>query len=177
MDPARSPTRARAGVGFVFTDPDAQVVMPTPAEDVALSLRRLRLPSAERDARVAGALAHVGLARPGRRRVHDLSSGQRQLLAVAAVLATGPRLLVLDEPTTLLDLRNTRLVRRTVDAVRVPVVLATHDLDLAAACDRVLVVDRGGWWWTGRPAPDAACLPGTQGRCVSVGVLDTREQP
>ena len=143
VDPARSPARARRLVGFVFTDPDAQVVMPTPAEDVALSLRRLRLPAAERDARVAAALAHVGLCDRADVSVHDLSSGQRQLLAVAAVLATAPRLLVLDEPTTLLDLRNTRRVRRIVDGVEVPVVLATHDLDLAASADRVLVVDDG----------------------------------
>ena len=143
LDPARFPARARAAVGFVFTDPDAQVVMPTPAEDVALSLRRLRLPAAERDARVVEALTHVGLADRADVSVYDLSSGQRQLLAVAAVLATSPRLLVMDEPTTLLDLRNTRLLRRTVDAVTVPVVVATHDLDLAAGCERVLVVDGG----------------------------------
>ena len=117
VDPARHPARARAAVGFVFTDPDAQVVMPTPAEDVALSLRRLRLPT-------AGAGRPRGRGAGPRRAadradvsVHDLSSGQRQLLAVAAVLATAPRLLVIDEPTTLLDLRNTRLLRRTVDAV------------------------------------------------------------
>ena len=156
VDPARSPARARAAVGFVFTDPDAQVVMPTPAEDVALSLRRLRLPAAERDARVAAALDHVGLASRADVSVHDLSSGQRQLLAVAAVLATAPRLLVMDEPTTLLDLRNTRLLRRTVDAVGVPVVVATHDLDLAASCERVLVVDGGGWSPTTPPAPPCA---------------------
>jgi len=153
VDPARSPTRARAAVGFVFTDPDAQVVMPTPAEDVALSLRRLRLPRAERDARVAEALAHVGLSDRADVSVHDLSSGQRQLLAVAAVLATAPRLLVMDEPTTLLDLRNTRLLRRTVDTVGVPVVIATHDLDLAAACDRVIVVDGGRVVADDEPAP------------------------
>lgn len=143
LDPARRPDRARALVGFVFTDPDAQVVMPTPAEDVALSLRRLRLGRAEREQRVARALADVGLAERADVSVHDLSSGQRQLLALAAVLATSPRLLVLDEPTTLLDRRNTRLVRATIDAVAVPVVMATHDLDLAASCDRVLVVDDG----------------------------------
>jgi biotin transport system ATP-binding protein len=143
VDPARAPARARALVGFVFTDPDAQVVMPTPAEDVALSLRRLRLPPDVRDDRVARALEHVGLADRADVPVHDLSSGQRQLLAIAAVLATGPSLLVLDEPTTLLDRRNTRLVRRTIDAVEVPVVVATHDLDLAASFERVLVVDGG----------------------------------
>lgn len=153
VDPARSPAAARSMVGFVFTDPDAQVVMPTPAEDVALSLRRLRLPRAERDTRVRTALAHVGLADRADVPVHDLSSGQRQLLAIAAVLATGPRLLVLDEPTTLLDRRNTRLVRRTVEQVQVPVVLATHDLELAASCDRVLVVEDGRVVADGEPGP------------------------
>ncbi len=156
LDPARSPARARAAVGFVFTDPDAQVVMPTPAEDVALSLRRLRLPRAERDSRVAAALARVGLTERADVPVHDLSSGQRQLLAIAAVLATQPRLLVLDEPTTLLDRRNTRLVRRTVDEVAVPVLLATHDLDLAASCDRVLVVEAGRVVADGPPEPTLA---------------------
>jgi biotin transport system ATP-binding protein len=153
VDPARSPAVARAVVGFVFTDPDAQVVMPTPAEDVALSLRRLRLPRAARDARVSGALAAVGLDDRADVPVAELSSGQKQLLAVAAVLATQPRLLVLDEPTTLLDRRNTRLVRRTVDALDVPVVLATHDLELAAACDRVVVVDGGRVVADGAPGP------------------------
>lgn len=156
VDPARSPARARAQVGFVFTDPDAQVVMPTPAEDVALSLRRLRLPRAERDARVARALAEVGLAERADVPVHELSSGQRQLLAVAAVLSTAPRLLVLDEPTTLLDRRNARLVRSTLDAVPVPIVLATHDLDLAAWADRVLVVDGGTVVADGPPGPTLA---------------------
>ncbi len=156
VDPARSPARARSLVGFVFTDPDAQVVMPTPAEDVALSLRRLRLPRAERDTRVHDALDHVGLAERADVPVHDLSSGQRQLLAIAAVLATGPRLLVLDEPTTLLDRRNTRLVRATVERVEVPVVLATHDLDLAASCHRVLVVDDGRVVADGPPEPTLA---------------------
>lgn len=156
VDPARSPARARSLVGFVFTDPDAQVVMPTPAEDVALSLRRLRLPRPERDARVQAALTAVGLADRADVPVHDLSSGQRQLLAVAAVLATGPRLLVLDEPTTLLDRRNTRLVRATVEQVQVPVVLATHDEDLAASCDRVLVVEDGRVVADGAPTPTLA---------------------
>jgi biotin transport system ATP-binding protein len=161
VDPARSPARARAAVGFVFTDPDAQVVMPTPAEDVALSLRRLRLPVAERDARVAEALAHVGLADRADVSVHDLSSGQRQLLAVAAVLATSPRLLVMDEPTTLLDLRNTRLLRRTVDEVEVPVVLATHDLTWLPRATGSSWSTAAGWSPT--TPQDRRCGP--TGRC------------
>ena len=152
VDPARAPQRARALVGFVFTDPDAQVVMPTPAEDVALSLRRFRLPPEERDERVRAALSGVGLASRADVSVHELSSGQRQLLAIAAVLATEPALLVLDEPTTLLDLRNTLLVRDILRGLDVPVVLASHDLSLVEDMDRVLVVDGGRVVLDGEPA-------------------------
>lgn len=152
VDPARAPQRARSLVGFVFTDPDAQVVMPTPAEDVALSLRRFRLPRAERDERVRAALAGVGLASRADVSVHELSSGQRQLLAIAAVLATAPALLVLDEPTTLLDLRNTSLVRDILAGLDVPVVLASHDLSLVEDMDRVVVVDGGRVVLDGNPA-------------------------
>lgn len=143
MDVAREGPAVRSRVGFVFTDPDAQLVMPTPAEDVALSLRRLRLTAEERDERVRRVLDRFGLADHAHTSVHALSGGQKQLLALAGVLATEPALLVCDEPTTLLDLR----WRRTVDALLadldVPVVLVTHDLEAAARADRVLVVDRG----------------------------------
>ncbi len=89
------------------------------------------------------ALAEVGLADRADVSVHELSSGQRQLLAVAAVLATQPSLVVMDEPTTLLDLRNTHLIRSTIASLPVPVVVASHDLALVEDMERVLVVDGG----------------------------------
>lgn len=143
LDTVRDGAAVRRRVGFVFTDPDAQLVMPTPLEDVALSLRRLDVPAAERTDRAMAVLERFGLADRAHVPVHALSGGQKQLLALAGVLATEPALLVCDEPTTLLDLR----WRRTVDALLadldVPVVLVTHDLEAAARADRVLVVDRG----------------------------------
>ena len=77
------------------------------------------------------------------RSVHGLSGGQRQLLALAGVLATGPDILVADEPTTLLDLANTRQVADLLFGLEQQLVLVTHDLELAARCDRALVVDGG----------------------------------
>ena len=80
------------------------------------------------------------------------SGGQRQMLALASVLATEPEVLVCDEPTTLLDLRNSRLVHRVLSTLDQRVVLFTHDLDLLAGFDRVLVMDGGRVVHDGTPA-------------------------
>ncbi len=143
LDTARDGLSVRRRVGFLFTDPDAQVVMPTPAEDVALSLRRTGGTPAGRRQLARGWLARFGLAEHADLPVHALSAGQRQLLALAAVLATEPAVLVCDEPTTLLDLRWRRVVDDLLDGLDQQVVLVTHDLDAAARADRVLVVDGG----------------------------------
>lgn len=131
----------RRRVGFVFTHPDAQLVMPTPLEDVSLSLRRTVRDKAERRRRAREVLDTIGLGHRADVPVHSLSGGQKQLLALAGVLATDPEIVVADEPTTLLDLRNTRTVADRLFALRQQLVLVTHDLDLARRCDRVLVVD------------------------------------
>jgi biotin transport system ATP-binding protein len=127
--------------------------MPTPREDVALSLRRLPLDRAARDARVLAVLERFGLAHRAEVSVHALSGGQKQLLALAGVLATEPSVLVCDEPTTLLDLRWRRVVDELLDSVDQQVLQVTHDLDAAARADRVLVVDAGRVVYDGA-APD-----------------------
>ncbi|MFD4182780.1 energy-coupling factor ABC transporter ATP-binding protein [Rhodococcus sp. NPDC058514] len=143
LDTAREGRKVRRKVGFVFTDPDHQIIMPTVAEDIAFSLRRSPLPAAERDDRVATVLETFGLAGHAEHPTHLLSGGQKQLLALAAIMVTDPELIVADEPTTLLDLRNTRLVAATIAALRQQVIAVTHQLDLLADFDRVLVIDSG----------------------------------
>ena len=143
LDTARDGAEVRRHVAFAFTDPEAQLVMPTPAEDIALSLRRLGLTRAQRTARVADVLSRFGLAELADVSVHALSGGQKQLLALAGVLATEPDVLVCDEPTTLLDLRNTHAVARLLADLDQQVVLVTHDLTLATQIERVLVIDGG----------------------------------
>ncbi|MFX4286047.1 energy-coupling factor ABC transporter ATP-binding protein [Janibacter sp. G349] len=152
LDTARQGKEVRRRVGFCFTDPDAQIVMPTVAEDVAFSLRRRGLTRAEVDTRVEAALAAHGLAGRGDHPAHLLSGGQKQLLALAAVLVTEPDLLVMDEPTTLLDIRNARRVADVVRGLPQQVVLVTHHLDLLADFDRVLVFDRSRLVHDGPPA-------------------------
>lgn len=142
----------RKSVGFLFTDPATQLVMPTAAEDVALSLRRQRLTKAQRREAVIAWLAKFGLDHHADVSVHHLSGGQRQLLALTSVLATDPTVLVADEPTTLLDLRNTRRVADTLFALPQQLVLVTHNLTLAARCERILVMERGHVVFDGAPA-------------------------
>ncbi|MDO8144445.1 energy-coupling factor ABC transporter ATP-binding protein [Isoptericola sp. 178] len=143
LDVRRHGRAVRRRVGFVFTDPDAQIVMPTVAEDVAFSLRGSGLSRAQVRDRVAAELARHGLADHAGHPAHLLSGGQKQLLALSSVLVTAPDLVVADEPTTLLDLRNTRLIADRLAALEQRVVLVTHDLDLVDGYDRVLVVDEG----------------------------------
>lgn len=157
IDVGREPRRARDAVGFLFTSPDAQLLMPTPAEDLALSLRAAGVPRAEVAARVTDALARFGLADRADQPSYSLSGGQKQLLALAAVLVRRPRVLVADEPTTLLDLGNARRMADLLlegddhGAVADQVVIVTHDLDLAARCDVALRFAHGRLAEAGEP--------------------------
>ncbi len=143
LDTARRGRDVRRQVGFIFADPDTQIVMPTVAEDVAFSLRRHRLGREEVAARVIATLDRFGLADHADHPAHLLSSGQKQLLALAAVLVTEPQVLVCDEPTTLLDLRNAQEVHRLIDGLEQQVILVTHQLATIESWERVLVVDQG----------------------------------
>ncbi len=143
LDTARQGRDVRREVGFIFPDPDTQIVMPTVAEDVAFSLRRHKLTRQESAARVAAVLARFGLDDHADHPAHLLSSGQKQLLALAAVLVTDPTVLVCDEPTTLLDLRNADHVHRLLERLDQQIVMVTHHLALVESWERVLVVDEG----------------------------------
>ena len=152
-------TRVRAvrrRVGFVFQDPDAQIVHPTVAEDVAYGLENQGVPPGERATRVAEALERYGLAGHADHPAHLLSGGQKQLLAIAGVLVMRPARIVFDEPTTLLDLVNARRVAALIAGLEQHVVVVTHQLDLLDGFDRVLVVDRGRVVEDAAPGPAVA---------------------
>ncbi|GAA2357331.1 ABC transporter ATP-binding protein [Saccharopolyspora halophila] len=143
VDPVRNGREVRRRVGFVFTHPDSQIVMPTAGEDVAFSLRKQGLSKAERTRRAVEVLTEHGLGGYAEHPAHQLSGGQKQLLALSSMLALEPDVLVCDEPTTLLDLRNKRHFAEVLAGLRQQVVLVTHDLELLADFDRVVVLDSG----------------------------------
>lgn len=160
----RTDARAvRRRVGFVFTDPLAQLVMSTPADDIELSLRRILPKQAQRRAHALALLAERGLERLADQSIYSLSGGERQLVALTSVLAAGPAILVADEPTTLLDLRNRNLVRRAFDGLEQQLVYATHDLEHAAQAERVLVVDEGRVFVDGEPQASIAAYRALMG--------------
>lgn len=152
LDVARNGREVRRRVGFVFTNPDNQIVMPTVREDVAFTLRRLKLPAADAAARVERTLDRFGLTELADRPAHRLSGGQKQLLALAAVLVAEPDVIVADEPTTLLDARNAALVERHFAALDQQLIVVTHRLEAVEAFDRVIVVDEGRIAFDGAPA-------------------------
>lgn len=143
LDTARQGRHVRKKVGFVFTDPNHQIIMPTVAEDIGFSLRKDPSSKAERAVRVSRILEQFGLDGHADHPTHLLSGGQKQLLALAAVMVTEPEILVADEPTTLLDLRNTRIIAEIIAQLPQQVIIVTHQLDLLGTFDRVLVVDGG----------------------------------
>lgn len=141
IDVATKAREVRRRVGFVFADAETQIVMPNVRDDVAFSLRRLKLPRAERERRVNAALERFHLTEHADKSPHVLSGGQKQLLALAAVLVMEPEVIIADEPTTLLDLRNRKDLKRHFDALEQQLIVVSHDLDFLTDFDRVLCLD------------------------------------
>jgi len=143
FDAAKDGRKLRRHVGFVFQNPDNQIVYPVVEEDIAFGLKALKLPKAEIDRRIDEVLARYGLSEFRNHPSHLLSGGQKQLLAISGVLVMAPRYIIFDEPTTLLDLRNRNRVERAIAELDQTVITASHDLDLIAGYDRVLVFENG----------------------------------
>lgn len=143
LDVAEHTAQVRRRVGFLFADPASQILMPTVAEDVALSLRGRGLSRDQVDERVGELLREYGLSEHADHPAQLLSSGQQQQLAFAAVLASEPSVVVADEPSTLLDLANVLALRRRLAALDQQVLLLTHHLELVDDFDRVVHLEDG----------------------------------
>lgn len=133
----------RRKVGFIFQNPDNQIIMPTVEEDLAFGLKNMKLSSAEISARIDEILSHYNLQMIRTQAAHSLSGGQKQLLAICGVLVMQPEIMVFDEPTTMLDLRNKNQIAAHIKNLSQRVILVTHDLDLLSDFERVLVIDEG----------------------------------
>lgn len=136
-------SEVRRRVGFVFSDAESQIVMPQVHDDVAFSLKKFKLSKAEKEQRVNDVLKRFKLLHKAEQSPHTLSGGEKQLLALAAVLVTEPTTIIADEPTTLLDLRNRRRIIAELNSLEQQTIVVTHDLDLLAGFDRVICVNNG----------------------------------
>lgn len=144
----------RPKVSLVFQNPEDQIVASIVEEDTAFGPENLGLPPEEIRRRVAAALAAVGLSESGKKPVSALSGGQKQRLALAGALAIGPRCILLDEATSMLDpsarLEFLKIIKREHEA-GVTIVQVTHRLEEITAADRVLVLEGGLLLWQGSP--------------------------
>jgi biotin transport system ATP-binding protein len=143
LDTARHRKSLPAEVGFVFQNPDHQLIFPTVGEEIAFGLTERGLSPAEARSRVAGILARHRRAEWTDRAVHTLSGGQRQLVCILAVTAPEPPILLLDEPFSSLDLPTRLALSRYLAELPQQIVMASHDFDLFENFERIIWLDSG----------------------------------
>lgn len=144
----------RSTAGLVFQNPDNQAVASIVRDDVAFGPENLGLEPAEIRQRVDEALEVVAMQDHALAEVANLSGGQKQRVAIAGVLAMRPRILVLDEPGAMLDMRGRRGITRVaheLNAEGMTVMLITHFMEDVLDADRVIVLDKGRIALQGRP--------------------------
>ncbi len=134
----------RRQVGLLFQDPDDQLFCPTVYEDVAFGPSQFGIPQDEVRQSVKEALCTVGLEGFEKRSPHHLSSGEKQRVCLAGILACKPKILALDEPTRGLDPRGKRQLKELLQSIQSTKIIATHDLELVVElCPRTIVLDQG----------------------------------
>lgn len=145
----------RQRVGMVFQNPDNQLVATIVEEDVAFAPENLGVAPDEIRKRVDYALEAVNMTKFSQHAPHMLSGGQKQRIAIAGVLAMKPEVLVMDEPTAMLDPSGRREIMATVKKLnseeKMTVVMITHFMEEAAQADRVVVMDHGEIVMEGTP--------------------------
>jgi len=157
LDTKTDGKKVRRKVGFVFQNPDNQIVFPTVEEDLAFGMKNLGFAPDAISRSIDEVLSRYDMLGYRQHLTHNLSGGQKQLLAVAGVLVMQPAYIVLDEPTTLLDLRNKHRMAAAIAELQQTVILVTHDLDLICDFDRVIVFDQGEVVANERPAAAIGC--------------------
>lgn len=139
--------QVREQIGMIFQNPDNQFVGATVEDDVAFGLENRQISRDEMVPRVQAALAQVGITSFAQREPSSLSGGQKQRVALAGVVAIAPKILILDEATSMLDpqgrIEMLAIVRQLRQQQNLTVISITHDIDEAASADRVLVIDDG----------------------------------
>ena len=148
----RDAAAVRRLVGYVFQNPEHQIIMPTLEEDLAFGLWNLNLPKAEVEARVDAILLRHGLESKRALPAHLLSGGEQKLLTLLSVLVMEPRYIIFDEPLNSLDLAARRRLCSVMDGLSQTVITITHDFSLIGNYDRAILIDEGRVAADGPPA-------------------------
>lgn len=137
----------RAKIGIVFQNPDNQFVGATVADDVAFGLENRKVPRAEMVPRVKRALAMLDMTDFASREPASLSGGQKQRVALAGVVALQPKILILDEATSMLDPEGRQTILEVLRKLRaetdLTILSITHDVNEAALADKLMVINDG----------------------------------
>jgi energy-coupling factor transport system ATP-binding protein len=144
-DPATEPFEVRKHLGLLFQNPENGLVAPFVEDDVAFGLENRGVPREEMRERVARAIRTVGLEGFERREPHTLSGGEKQRVALAGLLVAEPEILVLDEPTSMLDSAGRMEVLEYLHALQSEktVLHVTHHLEELTGADRIYVLNGG----------------------------------
>ncbi|MEA5450467.1 energy-coupling factor ABC transporter ATP-binding protein [Leptolyngbya sp. CCNP1308] len=138
------PGQFRPEVGLLFQDPDDQLFSASVRDDLAFGPQNMGLDPAEVAARVAQAADMAGITHLLDRLPHHLSGGEKQMVAIAGLLAMTPQIILYDEPTASLDLRTRRRLIRFLQNSSETVLISSHDLEFVLeVCDRVILIDEG----------------------------------
>ena len=131
-------------IGLVFQNPDDQLFCPTVRDDIAFGLENIELSPDEVEVRVNAALSLTGVNHLAERISHQLSGGEKCMVAIAAVLAMLPQIVLYDEPSANLDLRARRRLINFLNSSHETIMISSHDLELIIeVCDRVIVLNQG----------------------------------
>ncbi|MFS8049289.1 energy-coupling factor ABC transporter ATP-binding protein [Rhizobium sp. BR 314] len=143
LDTVGDAAKVLGRVGYIFQSPQNQIILPIVRDDIAFGLKARGYDKAQIKTAVDSILDRFGVGHLGSRRAHELSGGELQMAALCSVLVTGPDILILDEPTNQLDLKNRSLVQKTMATLPENVIVISHDLPLLEDFDRVLLFDQG----------------------------------
>ena len=131
-------------IGLVFQNPDDQLFCPTVRDDIAFGLENIELSPDEVELRVNAALSLTGVTHLAGRISHQLSGGEKCMVAIAAVLAMLPQIVLYDEPSANLDLRARRRLINFLKSSHETTMISSHDLELIIeVCDRVVMLNQG----------------------------------
>jgi cobalt/nickel transport system ATP-binding protein len=142
----------RPEIGFVFQNPDDQLFSPTVWDDVAFGPENMGLPPEKVSQRVEEALVLTGVWHLRERIPHELSGGEKCMVAIASVLSMKPTLVIYDEPSANLDLKARRRLINFLQASQETILLSSHDLELVLeVCDRLILLNSGKIVANGKP--------------------------